>query len=300
VRPRRNPTDRRFRSRKENGLRAEVFVLVRGLYTAASGALVAQSQADNVANNLANVDTSGFKQTLLQIQSAPALEIYRFQTDPGRQPGRATPGVSVAPYVGALGTGAQIYDTPQDFAQGPLEETGNPYDLALSGSNAFFTIRTPQGIRYTRDGQFSLDAAGNLVTMDGNPVLSTNGTPVTINAQLGKVTIAPDGTISQGPAAGQTTGTNVVTGRIALASFGNLLALRPEGDNDFVDTGNARPAPATAASVQQGYLEKSNGNIVRSMVDLITAERWFDANERVIKAEDDATNQDITNLAKTQ
>lgn len=272
--------------------------MVRGLYAAASGALVAQSQADNVANNLANVDTSGFKQTLLQIQSAGSLDIYRIQTDPGHQSGRALPGVSVAPYVGALGTGAQIYDTPQDFAQGPLERTGNPYDLGLTGANAFFSIQTPQGVRYTRDGQFTVNAAGNLVTMDGNPVLSAGGTPIKINQQLGKVTIGADGTVSQGAATGQTTGTNQIVGQIALTSFGNLLALRPEGNDNFVDTGTAQPGATTAAGMQQGYLEKSNGNIVRSMVDLITAERWFDANERVIKAEDDATNQDITNVAK--
>ena len=90
--------------------------MVRGIYAAASGALVAQSQADNVANNLANVNSSGFKQTLLQIESAPSLDIYRIQTDPGQTSGSATPGVSVAAPVGPLGTGSQVYDTPEDFA----------------------------------------------------------------------------------------------------------------------------------------------------------------------------------------
>jgi flagellar basal-body rod protein FlgG len=264
--------------------------LIRGLYTAASGALVAQSTADNVANNLANVSSSGFKQTLMQIQSAPTLDIYRIQTDPGQSPHRATPGVSVAPQVGQLGTGSSIYDTPEDFAQGPLQETGNKLDLALSGPNGFFTIATPQGTRYTRDGQFTIDANNVLMSNDGNPVLGQNNQQITILPALGPVTVSPDGTISQG---GQ------VINKLTLTGFTNLVNLRKEGDNNFVDTGNALPgAPGANVGVQQGFLEKSNGNVVTSMVDLITAERWFDANERSIKTEDDATNQLIGNVAR--
>jgi len=273
--------------------------LVRGLYTAASGALVAQSMADNVATNLANVNSSGFKQTLLQIESAPTLDIYRIQTDPGHASGRATPGAPVAPYVGVLGTGAQVHDTPEDFTQGPLEATGNRLDLALSGANQFFMIQTPQGVRYTRDGQFTLDANSVLRTQDGNAVLGTNNRPIVLNGQLGPATIAPDGTVNQPSQGGQGGATVTTAGTIAIASFGNLLALRKEGDNNFVDTGNAQPAAARGVNVQQGFLEKSNGNVVRAMVDLITAERWFEANQRVMKAQDDATNNAINNVAKT-
>ncbi len=272
--------------------------MVRGLYAAASGALVAQSQADNVANNLANVTSSGFKQTLLQIESAPSLDIYRIQTDPGHAAGRALPGVPVAVPIGALGTGAQIYDTPEDFAQGPLQQTGNRLDLALTGANQFFTIATPNGVRYTRDGQFTLDANGTLRTMDGNPVLGTTGRPVVVNAQQGPLTFNTDGTVTQAPQAGQTAAASTQVGTLQIASFNNLNALRKEGDNNFVDTGGAQPAATQNVSVQQGSLEKSNGNVVRAMVDLITAERWFDANERAMKAEDDATSQDINNVAK--
>ncbi|HZY97966.1 MAG TPA: flagellar hook-basal body complex protein [Candidatus Baltobacteraceae bacterium] len=272
--------------------------MVRGLYAAASGALAAQSQADNVANNLANVNSSGFKQTLLQIESAPTLDIYRIQTDPGHTSGRALPGVPVAVPVGPLGTGSQIYDTPEDFAQGPLQQTGNRLDLALTGANQFFTIATPNGVRYTRDGQFTLDANGTLRTLDGNPVLSTTGRPIVFNTQQGTATFNSDGTVTQAPQAGQAAAAATQLGTLQLASFGNLLALRKEGDNNFVDTGNAQPGATQNVSVQQGFLEKSNGNVVRAMVDLITAERWFDANQRVMKAEDDATSQDITYVAK--
>ncbi|HTA40207.1 MAG TPA: flagellar basal body rod C-terminal domain-containing protein, partial [Candidatus Acidoferrales bacterium] len=169
--------------------------------------------------------------------------------------------------------------------------TGNKYDLAITGSpNAFFTIQTAQGIRYTRDGQFTVDANNNLTTLDGNLVLGQNNAPLTILPALGPVTIGTNGSLSQ---AGQQ------FGQVQLTGFNNLLALRKEGDNDFTDTGNAQPGAAGVnAGVQQGFLEKSNGNVVRSMVDLITAERWFDANERSIKTQDDATNQLIGNVAR--
>jgi flagellar basal-body rod protein FlgF len=265
--------------------------LVRGLYTAASGALVAESMADNVASNLANVDTSGFKQTLLQIQSSPTMDIYRIQTDPGKTAGSPLPGVSVAQSVGTLGTGSQVYDTPTDFAQGPLAATGNTYDLAITGSaNAFFTIATPNGVRYTRDGEFTPDAQGVLRTNDGNAVLGVNGQQIQINQNQGPVTIAKDGTLYQN---GQS------VGQIALTQFASLLNVRPEGTNNYAVTGNAGPSQATGATIQQGFLEKSNGNVVRSMVDLINAERWFDANEKSVKAQDDATNTAITAVGKT-
>lgn len=262
--------------------------MVRGLYTAASGALVAQSQADTIANNLANVDTNGFKATLLQVQSAPSMDLYHYQTNPGKSAGGALSGVSSANYVGSLGTGSEIYDTPSVFTQSSLEQTGNGLDLAISGSNGFFAVQTGNGTRYTRDGQFVRDSNGNLSTQDGNPVLGTNG--LSINIPQGPFSVGQDGTISQngGP-----------LGQIQIAQFSNLVALRPEGDNNFVDAGAANPSPATNASVQQGFLEKSGTNVVRSMVDLITAERWYEANTKMIQTQDAATQQAVQTVARS-
>lgn len=265
--------------------------MIRGLYTATSGALVAQSMVDNVANNLANASTSGFKQTLLQVESAPTMDIYRMQTDPGAAAGGPLSGVPVSQFVGVLGTGSQVHDTPSSFEQGPLQQTGNSLDLALGGSgNAFFTIATAQGVRYTRNGEFVKNAQGVLCTQDGNAVLNTQGQQILL-ADQGALAIGTDGTISQ---AGRPVSQLQITG------FNSLLNLRPEGSNNFAVSGNAGPVTAAGATVQQGFLEKSNANVVRSMVDLITAERWFDANEKVIKTQDDATNLAITQVAKTQ
>lgn len=258
--------------------------MVRGLYTAASGALSAQAKADVIANNLANVNTNGFKNTLMQIEAATPFEVYRMQTDPGKTPGAALPGAHTMQYVGALGAGSLVMDTPTSFTEGAFDQTGNKLDFALSGQG-FFTIQTPQGIRYTRDGGFLRNAQGLLVTQQGNLVLG----------QGGPITIPPTGTIQAGA-----DGTLLVNGapldQLRITQFANLTAVRPEGDNRFADTGAARPSADTTTTVSQGFVEKSNANVVRSMVDLITAERWFQANEKSIQAEDDMTNQAIQNI----
>ncbi|HKU69068.1 MAG TPA: flagellar basal-body rod protein FlgF [Candidatus Baltobacteraceae bacterium] len=259
--------------------------MVRGLYTAASGALVAQSQADTIANNLANVNTSGFKRTLLQVQSAPEMGVYRRQIDAGNPHG-----TSSSAFVGALGMGAQVMDTPAVFEQGTLGQTGNPLDLAIQGS-AFFAIQTPQGVRYTRDGQFSEDPTGRLVTPDGSLVLGTNG-PVQLQPGGGAIQIDQNGQITQGGRAIDT---------IALVTFGNPAQVRPEGDNRFIASNAALPARAAGGStIHQGFLERSNANVVRSMVDLISAQRWFEANQKVIQTQDEANGWAIENVAKSQ
>lgn len=263
--------------------------MVRGLYTAAAGALTAQAKTDVIANNLANVNTGGFKNTLMQVEAATPFQIYRFQTDPGKTSGSPLPGAHVAQYVGALGTGSLVMDTPTDFAQGPFEQTGNRLDAALQGQG-FFTIQTPQGVRYTRDGGFVRNAQGFLVTQQGDYVLG-NGGPISLPVNQA-VEIGTDGTIS-------TPATRAVIDKLRITQFANLTAVRPEGGNRYADTGAGRPSQDVTTSVNQGFLEKSNANVVRSMVDLIDAERWFDANEKAVQAQDDLTNQAIQNVGHT-
>lgn len=265
--------------------------MVRGLYTSAAGALVAQSQVDNVANNLANVNTSGFKQTMMQITAAPSFNIFRIQTDPGHNPRSPLPGIPTAQYVGVLGTGSWVSDTPTDFAQGALQQTGNPLDVSLSGNDsAFFTVQTANGVRYTRNGEFVKDASGTLVTQDGNQVLNTVGQPIVFADNGGEIKIGADGQVSQG---------NRNLGQLAVTQFSSLLNMRPEGANNYAPSGNAGGAPVTTGyTVVQGSLERSNANTIRSMVDLITAERWFDMNEKSIKTQDDATSTAITQVAR--
>ncbi len=268
--------------------------MVRGLYTAAAGALVAQMDVDTIANNLANVSTAGFKRTLMQVQSNESMGIYRVQTDPGTTPGTTVPGKSVSDYVGQLGSGSHVYDTPADYEQGSLQQTGAPLDMAISGPG-FFTIATANGIRYTRDGNFSRNPQGQLVTANGDLVLSTNG-PITI----------PDGRVSVDDTTGTISvvdpnspaSTAVPVATLRMTEFGNLNGLRPEGSNLFVDGGTASPVNGTQSSITQGYLEASNANVITSMVGLITAQQTFDANTKMIQTQDTMNSEAITSVGQ--
>ena len=271
--------------------------MVRGLYTAASGALVAQLNTDTIANNLANVNTAGFKRTLMQVQSTDTLPIWRVQTDPGTTPGTTVPGKSVSDFIGNLGFGAFVYDTPANFEQGSMVKTGAPLDLAIGGPG-FFTVATANGIRYTRDGSFLRNAQNQLVTQNGDLVLGRNG-PITVPD--GTVTVQSDGTITVRDINAQPGAPPLVAGNLRLTEFGNLSGLRPEGSNLFVDSGVSSPQNATTAtSVEQGMLETSNSNVVRSMVDLIVSQRWFEANAKMMQTQDALNNAAINEVGRNQ
>jgi flagellar basal-body rod protein FlgF len=267
--------------------------LVRGLYTAAAGALVAQMDTDTFANNLANVNTNGFKRTLLQVQSTDTLPIWRVQTDPGRNPGTSVPGKSVMDYVGRLGFGAYVYDTPAIYEQGGMQTTNNPLDVGIMGPG-FFTIATANGIRYTRDGAFVRNAQGQLATQGGDLVLGDRGP---INIPDGKVSITSDGAISVVDARAPNL-PPLAAGQLRITEFANLTGLRPEGANLFVDGGTAAPQNATQTTVQQGSLEASNADVVRSMVGLIVSQRWFDANEKMIQSQDVMNSEAISEVGR--
>jgi flagellar basal-body rod protein FlgG len=249
------------------------------MYAAANGAIVAQASVDVIANNLANVSTNGFKRSFLQVEANEKLPLFRSQLEPGpvRQPG-----VPVMTAIGAIGMGSRVFDTPVSLDQGSLAVTGNPLDIALRGPG-FLTTQDGQGrLSYTRDGQMLLNAQGQLCLANGDLVLGQGG-PINL----------PEGANVHIDAAG-----NIYTGaqfvdRLRLTQFLNAANSRPEGVNRRDGT---IPVPATTTDVSQGALEKSNADVVRSMVDLISAQRWFDANQKVIQTEDDTTNVAITQV----
>ena len=255
--------------------------MVRGIYTAAAGALVAQANADTIADNLANVSTSGFKRTLLQVQAGESMDLRRMQTDPGNGGG-----TSVSVPVGTLGLGSEIYATPTSYVQGSTVQTGNPFDVAING-NGFFTIQTPLGVRYTRSGSFIRDARGILTTQDGSLVMGNSGA---VALPQGDVKISADGSVSVDG--------NLVD-RLRLTQFGNQSNVSKQGSSLFADLG-AQPSVDTTSTVAQGSLEQANSNVVQSMVDLITAQRWFEANQKVIQTEAQATTQAIQTVGNSK
>jgi flagellar basal-body rod protein FlgF len=246
---------------------------------------------DNVSNNLANSSTNGFKRTLLQIESQPQQQLYRFQTDPGQNPDLRLAGVPVQDPIGTLGNGSDIYGTPTNFQQGQIAMNGNTYSFALSGPG-FFAVQDPATgqIQYTRDGSFMRAADGTLATVDGKEVMDAGGHTIPLPA-LGKVEVGTDGVIDVDGAS---------TGTIGVFEFNNVNALQPQGATGYVAGQTAGLRPATQTSVLQYSEEKSNGDVVNSIVDLINAERWFDANEKSISTQDDATNQAISVVGHSQ
>jgi flagellar basal-body rod protein FlgG len=243
---------------------------------------------DVISNNLANVNTSGFKRTLMQIEAAPKTEIFRDQTDPGFGGGSRLAGVAAHASVGDLGFGSRIYDTPVVFDQGAIQQTGNPLDVALSGPG-FLAVQNAAGtVSYTRGGSFAKNAQNQLVTPDGNAVLGTDGKPIAVPAQ-GDFQIDRTGSV---------TANGAQAGQLAVFEFANLNAVRPQGSAMFVNYG-APPKAATNTTVLQGAQEKSNADVITSMVGLIANERWFDANEKVITTEDTAVGAAISTVGKS-
>ena len=258
--------------------------MVRGLYTAASGALVAQNTVDVLANNLANVNTVGFKRSLLQVVDSQRMDIYRIQTDPGAKAGRAN-GVGNAALVGSLGMGALIFDTPVILDQGPLQTTDNPLDMALHGPG-YFVLQTPDGnTRYTRNGGFVRNAQGGLVTENGDAVMGQNG-PIQLGL-AGEVQVKGDGSVYVN---------HQLIDKLRMVEFLDPQNSRPEGANR---AGAATAVTASRTDVVQYHLERSNAEVVKTMTDLITAERLFDANTKVMQSEDELNGEAIQTVGRT-
>jgi flagellar basal-body rod protein FlgG len=263
--------------------------MLRALYTAASGMVAQQLNLDNIANNLANSSTAGFYGRRLQFSDL----VYQNLVMPGAAATQQTT-VAAGLQVG-LGTMPRASEVVQ--TQGNFSSTGNPLDLAIQGLG-FFQVTLPDGtIAYTRAGSFHLDAQGNLVTADGNPVQPN----ITIPANATTVTVGSDGTVSV-TETGQIAAQQV--GSIQLAMFPNPGGLNSIGNNLFLATtasGDALVgAPGSAegfGTLQQGMLEQSNVDIVSQFVDMIVAQRAYESNSRVVTSADQML-QDLTQMGR--
>ncbi len=247
------------------------------MYVGLSKQILLQRELDIVANNLANVDTTGFK-----------VESLVNATDP------ATPALSVGvtqPVQFAVANGLA-----RDFTQGAMTQTGAPLDLAISGPG-FFQVQTAAGPRYTRDGRFATDAQSQLVTQAGDPVLDDAGAPISINPQGGPPTIGRDGTITQ-TVAGQT-GAQVV-GRVGVVTFPDLSALSKQGDGLYSLTTNQPPQPVVDAVVQQGMLEASNVQPIIQITDLIRINRAYEMVSQMLGSTADLSSTAIQQLGSIQ
>jgi flagellar basal-body rod protein FlgG len=262
--------------------------MIRALYTAASGMSAQQLNLDTIANNLANSSTTGFRQLRLEFQDM----LYQNLITPGAAQSQTT--VSAGLQVG-LGTRSAA--TEVIMTQGELNQTNNPLDLAIEGSG-FFEVQRPDGTTaYTRAGQFYLNNQGTIVTTAGDPLLPT----ITVPANATSVTVTQYGVVNA-TLPGQTNPTQL--GQIQLATFANPGGLQSMGGNLLQQTlssgdpvlGNPGGTEGLG-TLQQGYLENSNVDVVTEFVQMVLAQRAYESNSKVIKAADDMYSQ-VNNMTR--
>ncbi len=250
--------------------------MIRAMYTAATGMSAQSTSIDTVANNLANINTNGFKRNHLDFQDL----LYVNEVSPGAA---AAQGQQV-PAGLQVGSGVRVAGTPKIFTQGSPVNTGNSYDIAIEGPG-FLQVSMPNGdTRYTRDGALRINATGSLVTSDGFNI----SPQITVPQDATSVSIGSDGTVSVGAAGGGTT----QVGQLTLVRFPNPAGLSAEGRNLFAESASsgspitATPGQNGAGLLRQGFLERSNVEAVTELVNLILAQRAFEFNTRSIQSAD--------------
>lgn len=256
--------------------------MIRALFTASTGMQAQQLNLDNIAHNLANVNTTGFKRSRVDFQDL----LYQTLRSAGA---RVAAGAEV-PSGLQVGHGSRAVATQKIFIQGNFQQTENPLDLVIEGTG-FFQVLLPDGTQaYSRAGAFKLDGQGRIVTSDGFTLQPV----ITIPPDAGNISIGTDGTVSVVPAGAQTP---QQAGQIQLARFSNPGGLNAVGRNLFLPTsasGNpvvGQPGSDGLGSLSQGFLEMSNVSVVEEMVNLIAAQRAFEVNAKAVQTADEMLNQ---------
>jgi flagellar basal-body rod protein FlgG len=252
---------------------------MQALNTAATGMAAQELSVQVISNNIANLQTTGYKKQTAEFQDLIYQHIARVGAQASQQG-------TILPIGIDIGGGVKTVGTPRSMTQGTLSQTGNDLDLAINGEG-FFKIQMPDGtFQYTRDGTFQMDNTGRIVNAQGNPVQPTitipqNASGLTVNAQ-GQVSVTLPGS----------TTTSTIIGQISLTRFVNKGGLLPVGNNLFTDTpssGAPQDGLANAegfGNINQGSLEQSNVDVVSEMSNLIAAQRAYEMNAKVVTAAD--------------
>lgn len=246
-----------------------------GIYEVLSGALTQEKRLEVITNNLANVNTIGFKR-----------DLPLFETIHPKVPERPLPDGAVSPTP----VYAALRDVVPDLSTGPIRSTGEPLDVAIEGAG-FFSVQTPQGVRYTRGGSFTLDAQGRLVTQGGFPVLGTGG-PITLPP--GSVSIDPDGKIS---VKGTEVGAQPIeVDTLPVIQFPDGVRLKKVGETLFETTGVG--TPSVEGLLLQGSLEGSNVNPVEEMISMIQVSRLYESAQKAIQTADELASKAGSDIGK--
>lgn len=246
--------------------------MIRGLYTSATGMLANEVQMNTLSNNLANADTNGYKRDQTVKETFPEMLLSRMEK--GKQPVE----------IGTLNNGVAIAGNYSDFTQGSFTETGSELDLAIEG-DGFFVVDTPQGVRYTRDGSFSLNEAGVIVDKSGYPVMGQEGILQTIPDE--SVSIGDDGVVRVN---------ELEVDTIQLVDFADLNDLEKVGDNLYQTDQPVQGAENY--SLHSGALEMANVKIVQEMVSIIEATRNYESNQKAIQTADMTLDKAVNEVGR--
>lgn len=249
--------------------------MLRGLYTAANGMITESQRTDVIANNVANVNTTGYKQDQAAVKEFEELLLRRIQD--GKD----------APEIGSLGRGSLVDEIMTINHQGSITQTGGSYDLAIQGEG-YFMIETPQGVRYTRDGSFARSAQGELVNNQGFRVLGANGRPIQL-PEGETVTVVGDGVVYVD---------EVEAAQMGFVNFEDPRALLKQGDNLYFAQDGQTPV-AAGGTILQGVLENSNVNTVSEMVNLINAYRAYEANAKAVTSQDSLLEKAVNEVGRS-
>lgn len=255
---------------------AEMKVMLRGLYTAATGMTVQRLKMDVLTNNIVNADTTGFKRDALVSSSFETVLLERLN-DPGT--------VNSSREVGPYSFGTHIDQVVTDLSQGSMESTGLSTDLAVSG-DGFFAVETSAGERYTRCGSFHVNAEGYLTTADGYYVLGSRG-----RVRVGSAEFNVD-------TQGNVTTSGAVLDTLRVVSFQRPGDLRKQGDSLYYSTTGEIPSGAENCAVLQGYLESSNVDIASAIVDMMSVYRAYEASAKILTMTDETLGLAVNNLGR--
>lgn len=257
--------------------------MIKGIYTAAAGMLATSVGTDTLANNLANVNTIGFKSSNLQYQSFPAMLLSRMGGE-GQVP------------IGSVMTGSKVYGTVIDFKEGALKETGNAFDLAMRGSG-FFTVKTPDGqVGYTRAGNFTVNEQGYLITPNGDFVQGDKGN-IQLSLEAGPFKINEKGHVL---------GKNGLVENLKIAHFADNSSLVPVGNSIFQATAASqqldpiRGDKLPSFKVEQGYLEESNVNPIAELVNNIQGMRLYEALQKNIHLHSETLQKAVNEVGRNK
>lgn len=241
------------------------------LFVGLSRQMILRKEMDIIANNIANMDTTGFK-----------VESMMQKTDPA-EPAVTLGGPRPVKFVAPDGVA-------RDFNQGALTKTGGELDMAIEGKG-FFQVQTPDGPRFTRDGRFTTDPTGRLVSQKGEAVLDASGGEIIIDMEKGQVSVGADGSMTQG---------TELVGKVGMFAFTNPGALEKSGDNQFRNASNLQANPATDVKLRQGHLEGSNVRPVIEITRMVEVSRAYESTARMMDSEHELSRRTVERLGRVQ